>query len=97
MITCPKCGDQLPDGAAFCNVCGTPIAQAAPQGAPQPVPGQQPMYQQQPELVGHGRGVAASLALDECGREQDVAQLTGLSRREVGVVWPLAFERDDVR
>ena len=46
MITCPKCGNQLPDGAAFCNVCGTPIAQAAPQGAPQPVPGQQPMYQQ---------------------------------------------------
>ncbi len=44
MVTCPKCGNQLPDGAAFCNNCGTPI-QGAPQGMPQGAP-QQPMYQQ---------------------------------------------------
>ena len=53
MITCPKCGNQLPDGAAFCNNCGTPIAQAAPQGAPQGVPGQQPVYPAQPPVMAY--------------------------------------------
>lgn len=32
-MTCPKCGAQLPDGTAFCNICGTPLTG----GAPQPV------------------------------------------------------------
>ena len=34
---CPKCGKQLPDRAAFCNQCGTPIARV-----------QQPPVQQAP-------------------------------------------------
>ena len=53
MITCTNCGNQLPDGAAFCNNCGTPIAQAAPQGAPQGVPGQQPVYPAQPPVMAY--------------------------------------------
>ena len=32
-MTCPKCGAQLPDGTAFCNICGASLAG----GAPQPV------------------------------------------------------------
>ena len=31
-IFCPKCGNQLPDGAVSCSNCGTPIA-AQPQPA----------------------------------------------------------------
>ena len=29
MAKCPKCGNQLPDDAAFCGVCGSPIANNA--------------------------------------------------------------------
>ena len=31
---CPKCGSQLNDGAAFCNVCGTNLQAGAPAPAP---------------------------------------------------------------
>ena len=41
MSVCPNCGNQLPDGAMFCNICGTKIEAAAPQPA-QPVPPVQP-------------------------------------------------------
>lgn len=41
---CNNCGKNMPDNAAFCNECGTPLNKA-PQ---QPVyPQQQPVYQQQ--------------------------------------------------
>ena len=41
---CTKCGQQLPDGSAFCSVCGAPQAAPAPQPQyQQPV---QPQYQQ---------------------------------------------------
>ena len=43
---CPKCGQNVPDGAAFCGNCGTVIK--APSAAPQPQYQQpaQPQYQQ---------------------------------------------------
>lgn len=28
-ITCPNCGNSLPEGSAFCNKCGSPIPQAS--------------------------------------------------------------------
>ena len=31
---CPKCGNQLPDGAQFCNKCGASLGGAAPYKAP---------------------------------------------------------------
>lgn len=37
-MTCPKCGAQLPDGTAFCSVCGASLAGGTPQpGAQNPV------------------------------------------------------------
>ena len=63
MKTCPKCGAQVADDAAFCTVCGFNFneaagaaagaaAQGAPQGAPQPQY-QQPQYQQAPVAPSH--------------------------------------------
>lgn len=40
---CPKCGTQVPEGAAFCGGCGNRLNQAA-----QPTPPVQPAYNQQP-------------------------------------------------
>ena len=40
---CPKCGQQVEDGAKFCPSCGATIEQAAPQQAPQ-----QPQQQSYP-------------------------------------------------
>ena len=31
MVSCPKCGSQLPDGARFCSSCATPIMPSAAQ------------------------------------------------------------------
>ena len=54
---CPKCGNQLPDGAKFCTSCGAQMAAAMPQQPQQPQQPQyqppqqqyqQPVYQQQP-------------------------------------------------
>ena len=36
MKQCPKCGKMLNDSMAFCTQCGTPLANAATQPAPQP-------------------------------------------------------------
>ncbi len=41
MSICSKCGNQCPDQAVFCNVCGTPFEQPAAQ----PVQPAQPVYQ----------------------------------------------------
>jgi class 3 adenylate cyclase len=30
MLACPACGMENPDGAKFCNECGTALAQAPP-------------------------------------------------------------------
>ena len=30
MLVCPTCGTEDPDGAKFCNGCGTALAQAEP-------------------------------------------------------------------
>ena len=30
MITCPSCGTENPEGARFCNACGSPLASAEP-------------------------------------------------------------------
>lgn len=42
MKQCPKCGKMLNDSMAFCTQCGTPLANAAAQPAPQPP--QQPVW-----------------------------------------------------
>ena len=42
MKQCPKCGKMLNDTMAFCTQCGTPLANAAAQPAPQPT--QQPVW-----------------------------------------------------
>ena len=41
---CPKCGNNLPDNATFCNVCGTPMNNN------QPMPPQQPQQYYQPPM-----------------------------------------------
>ena len=38
MNICSKCGNQCPDQAVFCNVCGTPITAAPQEAAPAPAP-----------------------------------------------------------
>src|SRR2546423_48934 len=40
-LTCARCGVQNPDGNAFCQACGTPLAMAAatPAAPPGPPPG----------------------------------------------------------
>jgi len=54
MKTCPKCGAQIADEAAFCTVCGFSFAAAAPQGDPAqgaqagPAPQYQQVYQAPP-------------------------------------------------
>lgn len=51
MAYCPKCGTKSPDGAKFCNACGTPLPQAAPApqpSQPQPDKAQQPPSSEQP-------------------------------------------------
>ena len=51
---CPKCGNQVPDGRAFCGQCGTPVAQQAPQ---QPQPSYQPPYQPASQQPSGGNGI----------------------------------------
>lgn len=45
---CPNCGAQLPDGAAFCSVCGQPQQNARP-AYQQPQQNYQQPYYQQPQ------------------------------------------------
>ena len=50
---CTNCGNQIPDGAKFCTVCGAPVRAAAPVRAQQPTyqTQQQPAYQAAPQAV----------------------------------------------
>lgn len=52
---CPKCGNQNPDGAAFCGSCGSALTQqeipAKPIEPPTPPPGERP-----DSLCGSARG-----------------------------------------
>ena len=38
MAFCPKCGNQLPEGAMFCSKCGNQLGAAPQQPAAQPAP-----------------------------------------------------------
>lgn len=40
MAFCSKCGNQIEDTARFCNVCGAPVATAAPQNSGYSAPNQ---------------------------------------------------------
>lgn len=51
-MNCSQCGAPLTPGKAFCNQCGAPTGQAAPQQAPQPIP-QQPQAQYPPYAGGN--------------------------------------------
>lgn len=44
---CPNCGNDVPEGSAFCTNCGTPMQQAPQQQYQQPY--EQPGYQQAPQ------------------------------------------------
>lgn len=39
---CPKCGKEISDDSRFCEICGTPIQQAAPASQPAAVPAAAP-------------------------------------------------------
>ena len=96
---CPKCGNQVPDGAAFCNACGNKLeAQAAPQPAyATPVQQQsayqapqQPAYQavQQPVYVAPVQQQAApanDAALHELAGTVLSRGITGLALAFVGI------------
>ena len=49
MVYCKKCGAELGEGAAFCQVCGTPVevSQAPPAEAPKP---EAPRSEQAPQM-----------------------------------------------
>ena len=34
MIRCPRCNNELPDGAAFCDACGAPLGGSLPPASP---------------------------------------------------------------
>ena len=56
-MNCPICGAPIAEGAAFCNNCGSPVAQQPQQGIQYQQPGQQyqqpgPQYQQQYQQPG---------------------------------------------
>ena len=50
---CTNCGNQIPDGAKFCTVCGAPVRAEAPVRAQQQTyqTQQQPVYQAAPQAV----------------------------------------------
>ncbi len=48
-MNCPRCNNPLPQGAAVCHVCGTPIQYVQPQPQPQPQQYAQPQPQPQPQ------------------------------------------------
>lgn len=49
MAFCKNCGNQLAEGGTFCAVCGTPVAQPAPQQEPAPQPEPVPVQQPAPQ------------------------------------------------
>jgi hypothetical protein len=48
-MNCPNCGSEIPEGAAFCTTCGSPVQQAAPQQPYQQAAPQQPYQQAAPQ------------------------------------------------
>lgn len=57
---CPKCGKEISDDSRFCEICGTPIQQAAP--APQPIaPGTAPQPAAVPAAAPASSGILAHI------------------------------------
>ncbi len=44
-VRCPQCGGSVPPNAAFCGLCGAPIAAQQPPQPPQPPPAETPASQ----------------------------------------------------
>src|SRR6058998_3945247 len=67
-LTCGRCGNQNPDGNAFCQVCGTPLAarsQPSAVAAPPPAPVGPPGYMPPPPAgppPGYAPGPPAGMA-----------------------------------
>ncbi len=63
---CNKCGNLIPDGNAFCGVCGTPVPTAAPQqaySAPAPTPAAAPQEKKRGFLKNPGKGSKSFAAI----------------------------------
>ena len=89
---CNKCGSQVPDGMNFCNNCGNPMANAAPQ-APQ-----QPMYQQPPMQQPMYQPPVAPIEQPEPPKKKNTGLIIGIVAGVLAVivaavlVWGLAFD-----
>ena len=57
MSFCQKCGNQIPDGTAFCANCGAPVAAASQPTVNQPVV--QPIVMVKPKIPGRGLGISS--------------------------------------
>ena len=57
MSFCQKCGNQIPDGTAFCANCGAPVAAASQAAVNQPVV--QPIVMVKPKIPGRGLGISS--------------------------------------
>ena len=65
MTSCPSCGTQLPDGAAFCYKCGSSVAPyGGAQGAQQGAQGPSPQQRSVPVIAPAG---ATALKCPSCG------------------------------
>ncbi len=84
---CPKCGNQVSDGAAFCASCGTKLeVQAAPKPAYEAV--REPAYTQQPVFVAPVQQQAApanDAALNDLAGSVLARGITGLALAFVGI------------
>ncbi len=62
MIRCPRCGNELPDGVAFCDACGAPIKGVMPQASPV-----YPPYNADPAAGTNAAPVGTSTVCPVCG------------------------------